>query len=164
MPTIVVIPADSAASAIAALDRWTCESTMPAVAISPSPGTIAVWESTTRSTPDCTSGFPARPVPDDAAVGDPDRRLAHAEEGVEDEDVRDDHVERAVPPGHALPGGAGGRPPASDRAHQDAVARGLAAPADELVAGRHVVGLHLHPQVRVGQPHPVARVGPYRAA
>ena len=61
--TTVVIPDDSAAAAICGLDACTCESISPAVAISPSPGTIAVCESTTRSTPACTSGFPARPVP-----------------------------------------------------------------------------------------------------
>jgi hypothetical protein len=59
----VVIPDDRAAAAICGLDACTCESTSPAVAISPSPGTIAVCESTTRSTPAWTSGFPARPVP-----------------------------------------------------------------------------------------------------
>ncbi len=63
IPTMVVTPADRAAGATSALDRCTWESTMPGVAISPSPGIIAVCASTTSSMPCCTSGFPARPTP-----------------------------------------------------------------------------------------------------
>ncbi len=63
MPTREVTPAASAAGTTSALERWTWESTMPGVAMSPSPVIIAVWESTTSSTPSVFSGLPARPTP-----------------------------------------------------------------------------------------------------
>ena len=80
--------------------------------------------------------------PDDAAVGDADRGLADAEDGVEQQDAQHDEVEGAVA-GRAV-------------GDQRALAGGLAAAAEHLLAGLGVVGVDLHPQVGVAEADAVA--------
>mmetsp|Transcript_27539 Transcript_27539/g.88408 ORF Transcript_27539/g.88408 Transcript_27539/m.88408 type:complete len:610 (+) Transcript_27539:297-2126(+) len=83
---------------------------------------------------------------DDARPLDPDVRLDHPQRRVDDERVRDDHVERV------------GRGTARLLAHP--LAQHLAAAKLDLLAVDGVVLLHFGQQARVAQPHPVAHRRP----
>ena len=62
-PIMVVTPDISASSTCCGQMKWMCESMPPAVAMSPSPAMISVPAPITMSTPGCTSGLPALPMP-----------------------------------------------------------------------------------------------------
>ena len=62
-PIMVVTPDISASSTCCGQMKWMCESMPPAVAMSPSPAMTSVPAPMTMSTPGCTSGLPALPMP-----------------------------------------------------------------------------------------------------
>ena len=62
-PIIVVTPDTSASSTCCGEMKWMCVSMPPAVSRQPSPAMISVPGPMTMSTPGCTSGLPALPMP-----------------------------------------------------------------------------------------------------
>lgn len=96
-PIIVVIPLDMASSTSPALSKCTCTSMAPAVAIMPSPARISVPAPMIRSVDaGHRSRVPRLPDAGNAAVPDTDVGLADSQYGVDDQDVGDDEVQRAV--------------------------------------------------------------------
>jgi len=62
-PSMVVTPDIRASSICCGQMKWMWASTPPAVRIWPSPAITSVPGPTTISTPSCTSGLPALPIP-----------------------------------------------------------------------------------------------------
>ena len=87
-------------------------------------------------------GIPGASDRDDAAVLDTERRLAYAEDGIEQDDVRDGDVQ-----GVLRPDAPGRHEPVADR---------LREADDRLGSRRRVVGLDLEQQVRVAQANTIA--------
>ena len=117
----------------------------------PSPAMISVVGPISQrrgATPSITSGLPALPERDDAAVADADVALDDAPV-IEHDDVRDHDVGRAARP--------------TSRALQHRLADRLAAAEDRLVAADAAVLLDLEPEVGVGQAQRSPTVGPYSA-
>ena len=124
------------------LSPCTCGSTAPGVAMRPSPGDDDRPAADHDVHPVGRVRVARAPEGDDAALADPDRGHAHAQDGVEHQHVGDDHV-----------AGLG-------RAHgpeADPVAPGLGEAEQELVTGEAVVGHHLEGQAGVAEPDPVAQ-------
>ncbi len=144
-PIIMVMPEFSASSICCGQMKWMWLSMPPAVRILPSPAIASVPGPMMMSTPGCTSGLPALPIADDAAVAQADIGLDDAGV-VDDQRVGDDGVDGTLRArGLALP---------------HAVADHLAAAELHLLAVGGEVLLHLDHEVGIGQPHLVAGGGP----
>ena len=102
-PINVVTPLDSACGICSGVRKWTCVSIAPGVATRPSPEITSVPAPIVSrgSTPSCTYGFPAWPMPTIRPVLDPDIGLHDPQHRIHDDDGGDHEVEHAIGIAHA---------------------------------------------------------------